>query len=238
MTFYGPETATTRQENRQPFKKKIPMMTANPTTGLNPMALNQINFDGDSISVVVKDGQYCVALKPLAEAMGLDWEAQRQLIERDAILALTACTIQAVGSDGKQRDMVSLPLEYLNGWLFKINSTRYQGEHQDKIIRYQKECYRVLYSHFFPSASQADQDPTIRQDKEKKTQLKEKTSINRLELNYRKSTFGMDQQAEKEAERIFKGNGSITDLDLCPGLQALTRAALEKLNQGDLFNHS
>lgn len=56
--------------------------------------------------------------------------------------------MQTVAADGKERVMLCLPLDYLNGWLFKIDARRYKGERQALIIRYQKECYRVLAEHF------------------------------------------------------------------------------------------
>ena len=50
--------------------------------------------------------------------------------------------------------MVCLPLDYLNGWLFKINANRYKGDRRALIIKYQKECYRVLARHFLGAAAQ------------------------------------------------------------------------------------
>jgi hypothetical protein len=60
----------------------------------------------------------------------------------------------AAGADGKQYGMLCLPLDYLNGWLFRINANRYQGARRDLIIKYQMECYRVLARHFLPGATQ------------------------------------------------------------------------------------
>lgn len=108
-----------------------------------------INFKEDVLGIVEDSGNYFVAMKPICEALGLDWEAQRQLINRDPILESTACIRQATGRDGKEREMVCLPLHYLNGWLFKLDANRYEGERQAKIIRYQLECYQILHDHFF-----------------------------------------------------------------------------------------
>jgi hypothetical protein len=35
-------------------------------------------------------------------------------------------------------------LEYLSGWLFRIEARRVKSELKEKIIRYRRECYRVL----------------------------------------------------------------------------------------------
>ena len=46
--------------------------------------------------------------------------------------------------------MLCLPIEYLNGFLFKINPNKVKDEKvRERIIRYQKECYRALYEYFF-----------------------------------------------------------------------------------------
>ncbi|MBK9053977.1 MAG: hypothetical protein IPL78_24600 [Chloroflexi bacterium] len=41
-----------------------------------------------------------------------------------------------------------LPLEYLNGWLFGINADRVRPDIRDRLIRYQRECYKILSAAF------------------------------------------------------------------------------------------
>ena len=52
------------------------------------------------------------------------------------------------GRGGGPQEMLSLPLDYLNGWLFGINVNRVKAEIRERLIRYQKECYRVLAEAF------------------------------------------------------------------------------------------
>lgn len=119
-----------------------------PTLSNAPLVTHSMDFHGDPVTVLERDGEHFVAMKPVCEHLGIDWEAQRQLIQRDPVLSSTACMIQAVGSDGKKREMLCLPLQYLNGWLFKLDVSRYDGPIREKLIRYQRECYQVLYEHF------------------------------------------------------------------------------------------
>ncbi len=189
---------------------------------MNP-AIDYVIFDNDQLSLIQEGNEQFVPVKPICTALGLDWRAQRELIDRDIVLSSTRRAIQVVAQDGKLREMICLPLEYLNGWLFKINPGRYEGERLEKIVRYQKECYQVLYQHFFPHS------------REQTGHLKNRVSANRLELNYLKSTLAMEKEAEKEAERIFKGKRTLQDLDLCPGLKARVKVALAKLNSNCLF---
>src|SRR3712207_9263886 len=45
-------------------------------------------------------------------------------------------------------ELVALPLDMLPGWLFGISAARVREELRDKIIRYQRDCFRVLWDTF------------------------------------------------------------------------------------------
>jgi hypothetical protein len=42
--------------------------------------------------------------------------------------------------------MLCLPLDLLPGWLFGIQPTRARPELVDKLKRYRRECFRVLWN--------------------------------------------------------------------------------------------
>lgn len=109
--------------------------------------LQTINFHGTEIPVVEKGGKQYVAMKPIVEAMGLDWDSQRQMIQRDEVLSKGACVIQ-VPSMGGCQNTLCLSLNKLNGWLFKIPASRYSGKRKEAIILYQEKCYDVLFDYF------------------------------------------------------------------------------------------
>lgn len=115
--------------------------------------LQKVNFHGNEIAVIEKDGKQYVAMKPIVEAMGLDWKKQHALIHRDPVLSSTVTVTGIVADDGKKREMVCLPLDYLNGWLFKIPASRYTGKKREAIIMYQKECYKALFDYFHKGAA-------------------------------------------------------------------------------------
>lgn len=109
--------------------------------------MQMINFHGKGIAVLEKDGTQYVAMKPIVEAMGLDWSGQLKLIKGDAVLS-KGMVVTSIPSEGGEQDAVCLPLNKLNGWLFKIPASRYSGERKAAIIRYQEECYDVLFDYF------------------------------------------------------------------------------------------
>jgi len=112
-----------------------------------------VEFYGEQLLTArSEDGVEFVAMKPLCENLGLDWEAQRKRLFRDEVLkqATSIMEVQAVtrGFGGAQK-MVFIPTEYLNGWLFGVDVSRLKDEAtKAKIIVYKKECYKVLHRHW------------------------------------------------------------------------------------------
>jgi hypothetical protein len=115
--------------------------------------LSSVPFHGQSLFATLVNDVPHVALKPICENLGVDWEGQRQRISRQPVLKSTAVMIKAVAEDGKLRDMLMLPVKFLNGWLFGIDSNRVKPEIRDRLIAYQTECFEVLANHFMPKAN-------------------------------------------------------------------------------------
>lgn len=121
-----------------------------------PIEQREIEFYDDMVTAVVaEDGTVYVPLKPLCKLIGVDWDAQRRRVDRDPILselsmsaAVTAVDIDGTTRRPKTSHMITLPLDALNGWLFGINANRVDKSIRDDLLRYQRECYKVLYEAF------------------------------------------------------------------------------------------
>lgn len=108
-----------------------------------------INFHGYPLTVITaEDGQHLVAMRPICEDIGLSWHSQFERIKRDDVLASTIRVVQTVAQDEKNRELVCLPIEYLNGWLFGIDTRRCREEARPALLRYKRECYQVLAAHW------------------------------------------------------------------------------------------
>lgn len=105
-------------------------------------------INGVDIVTVDRDGEIFVPIKPICEAIGIDFAAQYNKIQADEILNSTIAIIATVAADDKARDMVCLPLKYVYGWLFTINPGKVAPEARAAVSRYRRECYDVLYEHF------------------------------------------------------------------------------------------
>lgn len=135
-------------------------MSNDPSTAIQPHAERVIDFYGDPITVALAGEEMYVPLRSLTEFLGLEWSSQFRRVQRDEILNSRAQRVIMTGADGRQREMICLPLDLLPGWLFGITSSRVRAELQPKLRRYRAEAFRVLWRAFqaeaFNSATNAD----------------------------------------------------------------------------------
>lgn len=107
--------------------------------------------------VVIENGDKQVPIRPMCDAIGIDFSGQLQRIKTDPILSSTVGTVTTVGADGKQREMVSIPFKFTFGWLFTIDSRLVKEEARETVLKYQLECYDALYNHFTAYADYVEQ---------------------------------------------------------------------------------
>lgn len=102
----------------------------------------------DIFTVKSDSGEIIVPIKPICIAIGIGFAAQHVKIQNDEILSSTISLSETVGGDGKDREMVCLPLRYVFGWLFTINPKNVDPKAKDVVIEYKKQCFDALYDHF------------------------------------------------------------------------------------------
>ena len=127
---------------------------------LVPLEERSIDFYGDALVAVLVEvddrSQVYVPVRPLCAYLGLAWSGQYERIKRDPVLAEALRSVRVTRTEGGERGVVCLPLEYLPGWLFGISGSRVRPELQEKILRYRRECFRVLWEAFQDEAMVAD----------------------------------------------------------------------------------
>lgn len=107
--------------------------------------MKTIEFYGDTIEVVDMNGQPGVTARRLVENLGLDWSTQLEKLQDP----LFNCGhMPTVGADGKQREMLVLPVDRLPAFLFSINPKKVREDLQEKLARYRLECAGVLYNYW------------------------------------------------------------------------------------------
>ena len=110
-----------------------------------------IFYDDEIVAVRVTEGTIYVPVRPICSLLGVDWAGQRRRINRDAVLSEEMRSVDVTSTEGERvvtRQMLCLPLDYLSGFLFGINADRVKPELKERVIRYQRECYKVLADAF------------------------------------------------------------------------------------------
>lgn len=114
----------------------------------NQISTQTISFNNQSLITIEQNGNHYVAMKPICENIGLAWEPQVLRIKRDEVLS-QGMIVMITPTNGGNQNMICLPIEYLNGWLFGIDINRCKPEIRDTLIKYKKECYQALHDYWF-----------------------------------------------------------------------------------------
>ena len=101
-----------------------------------------LQFNGKNILFVSIDGIFWVAIKPICEALKVNYNRTFKNLKSDKILNQLLANQPMVGADNKLRNMVALPEKYIYGWLFSISSD------SDALHEYKLKCYDVLFEYF------------------------------------------------------------------------------------------
>ncbi|NJL06214.1 MAG: hypothetical protein HC911_15175 [Chloroflexaceae bacterium] len=143
---------------------------------LVPLEEKRVDFYGDEIVAVLvdRDGQHhiYVPLRPIVTYLGLTWASQTLRLRRDPVLSrhVRGVFIMKTPGAGGTQKMTCLPLEFLPGFLFGISASRVKEAYRATIIRYQEECFRILWEAFKPhilreetALAATDGDPAIQE---------------------------------------------------------------------------
>lgn len=88
-----------------------------------------------------------VPMRPIVEGLGLSWSTQVQKLNA-ARKRWSVSMIDTVGADGKEREMLGIPLRRLFAWLAGITAGKVKPDVRPALERYQEECDHVLEQHW------------------------------------------------------------------------------------------
>ncbi len=113
---------------------------------LEAVNTSYVPFNGQQIITAMAAGVAYVAMKPIVENLGMSWGTQQQKLARN--VGKFGHIHMNMPSAGGIQKMLVLPLKKLNGWLFSINPEKVRADIRDKLIKYQEECFTVLYDYW------------------------------------------------------------------------------------------
>ena len=103
--------------------------------------------NGQSI-VVIENGNEYVPVTPICDALGIASNKQIEKIKEHPIFGSTHTLRVSVGADGKGREMFCMEYKWVFGWLATIDPRNVKPEAAEAVIKYQVECYTILFNHF------------------------------------------------------------------------------------------
>lgn len=112
-------------------------------------SLSIIKFHEDDLVAISNNNGQFVALKPISDSLGLNWKHQKESIRNDEILSEGGWYLPPpIAQNGQET--FCLRVDLLNGWLFSISDKMIKKpEVREKVLQYKRECYKVLYEHFY-----------------------------------------------------------------------------------------
>ena len=108
--------------------------------------LISIPFHHKPLCLIDADGKPYVAMRPIVDGMGIDWKTQERKLK--SRFASTVVIMPTVALDGKQREMLCLPLDKLTTWLLTINPRKVNPAIRANVERYQAESEAALWRYW------------------------------------------------------------------------------------------
>jgi hypothetical protein len=182
---------------------------------LTPLEQKTVVFYGDEITAVLVEVEgrqkIYVPVRPICEFLGVAWSPQLRRINRDPILSTSSISVTVTVTESGQRgQVICLPLDHLNGWLFKINADRVKPEVRDKVLRYQRDCYRVLADAFL---DMSESDEWMTTDPETRIVLQQIEQMGLAIAEMARDQLKIMARLDKAADIVRQHNRRITVLE-------------------------
>lgn len=118
--------------------------------------LSPVTFHGDTIFCITLNDQPYAPVKPIVENLGLDWASQTAKLNTNRG-RWTVAMIATVAQDGRNREVLCIPVRKLPAFLASINPKKVRAELRPKLELYQAECDDALWDYW--SKGQATRKP-------------------------------------------------------------------------------
>ncbi|HDX1086916.1 phage antirepressor N-terminal domain-containing protein [Pasteurella multocida] len=114
------------------------------------------DFLGQEITLIDNNGVAYVAMREVVEGIGLDWTRQSKKLN-DYSDKFNCRHMTTVAQDGKNREMLCMPIKKLNGWLFSINPNKVRSDLKERLENYQEECFLALWDYWTTGIARRDE---------------------------------------------------------------------------------
>lgn len=176
------------------------------------MNTNQIiTVNEKEIEIATFNNEKHVAIKPICEAIGVNYTTQFEKIKEDEILSSVVPLKGITGADGKQYKMRVIPLRFVFGWLFTINPNNVKPEIKQDVLNYRMECYNALFDTFTKRTSILKEKTNLQVEIEKleenwkqTEEYKKIEELKKLQKNASQRLNNLDKNIINEQLDLFK----------------------------------
>lgn len=113
---------------------------------MQDLVLNVGNYQL-SLTTNEHNGEHFIALKPLCETLGLEWKRQQKRTLNNPQFSVGVHKGVNWSADGKQYDMLCIPVCEVGMWLCTINANKINDEARPKLLAFQKHLQVVIHEH-------------------------------------------------------------------------------------------
>lgn len=114
---------------------------------MNDLIVKEVEFNGEKLIGIYKEGKIYTPLKKFCEFLGVDYHGQRQRIKRDETLIQGECKIH-LPSEGGSQETLTLEISFLPLWLTGIKSQQCKEEIRENLIEFKLKAKDVLADAF------------------------------------------------------------------------------------------
>lgn len=107
----------------------------------------KVIFKINNVEILATSDEQLIPIKPICDALEIDFSRQLKKLKEDEDLSSLLGSAPTTRADGKQYNMVCLPVQFIYGWLFTINPKNVKPEAKEKVRHNRMECYKVLYKY-------------------------------------------------------------------------------------------
>lgn len=128
-------------------------------------------------------------------------------------VAITATDIDPASRRPHTSSLLAIPIEYLNGWLFGISANRVNPEIRDRLITYQRDCYRVLYEAMQDGRLTINHDKTGDISSDTLTDAQQAVVLAQAVLRIAQAQLRLEQEQAAQAAKLTGLEGRIESLE-------------------------
>ena len=166
--------------------------------------------NNQQLMIIESDGNKLVPIRPICDALGIAPNKQIEKIKDHPIFGSTGTLRVSVAGDEKDREMFCLPYKWVLGWLLTIDARNVKPESAEAVLKFQIECYDVLFNHFTDKSEFLEQKQTSIEIKLSEMEMlqddfknaKERLNICKKELNDIKNLSYDEWQSDNQQLKI------------------------------------